>query len=115
MPMPDQVISGARAKHRIHPEKLESIIELGVCTVLKKAGFVTATTAALMMVGGTAFAAPAETPGSYTHDDNITFSDAYYQFIDGGGALGYGAASLVAGAYTGIARTPHLILNPAGD
>ncbi|WP_307849581.1 hypothetical protein [Qaidamihabitans albus] len=75
----------------------------------------TATTAALLMVGGTAFATPAESPVPVPVDDGITFSDAFYQFTEGGGALGYGAASLVAGAYTGIARTPHLILNPAGD
>ncbi|GAB3488899.1 hypothetical protein [Amycolatopsis cihanbeyliensis] len=86
--------------------------------MLKKAGIVTATTAALMLAGGTAFAAPApaQTPDVGTHQDEfITFSDAYHQFIEGGAALGYGAASLVAGAYTGIARTPHLILNPLGD
>ncbi|PRX48972.1 hypothetical protein B0I33_1034 [Prauserella shujinwangii] len=82
--------------------------------MLKKAGIVTATTAALMMAGGTAFAAPAEASSPIPHD-GITFSEAYYQFIEGGGALGYGASSLVAGAYTGIARTPHLIMNPAGD
>ncbi|WP_414939891.1 hypothetical protein [Amycolatopsis sp. cmx-11-51] len=51
-----------------------------------------------MTVGGTAFAATGDTTG--------TFGDAYATFIEGGGALGYGAASLVAGAYTGIATTP---------
>ncbi|WP_245992840.1 hypothetical protein [Prauserella muralis] len=75
----------------------------------------TAATAALLMVGGTAFAAPAETPAPVPDTEGITFSDAYYQFIDGGAAAGYGAASLVAGAYTGIARTPALILSPTGD
>ncbi|MFF5992416.1 hypothetical protein [Prauserella flavalba] len=83
--------------------------------MLKKAGFVTAATAALLMVGGTAFAAPAETSAPKSATEDITFDDAYYQFIDGGAALGYGAASLVAGAYTGIARTPWLILSHDGD
>jgi hypothetical protein len=36
-------------------------------------------------------------------------------FIVGGGALGYGAASLVAGAYTGIATTPALIAHSFAD
>ncbi|QWF82139.1 hypothetical protein HUW46_05576 [Amycolatopsis sp. CA-230715] len=78
--------------------------------MLKKAGFVTAAVAGMMMIGGTAFAAPAETPSvPASHGDDITFADAYYQFIEGGGALGYGAASLVAGAYAGIATTPALV------
>ncbi|WP_307831948.1 hypothetical protein [Prauserella cavernicola] len=71
----------------------------------------TAATAAILMVGGTAFASPVESAAPASSDDVITFSDAYYQFIDGGAALGYGAASLVAGAYAGIATTPALILN----
>ncbi|MEU6645790.1 hypothetical protein ABZ863_25010 [Saccharomonospora sp. NPDC046836] len=75
----------------------------------------TATTAALLMVGGTAFAAPAASEAPVSAVDGITFSDAYYTFIEGGAALGYGAASLVAGAYAGIARTPALILSPTGD
>jgi hypothetical protein len=78
-----------------------------VCEVLKKAGFVAATAAGLMMIGSTAFASPSD------HGDcpDPTFGDAYVTFIGGGGALGYGAASLVAGAYTGIALTPALILH----
>ncbi|MEV6911329.1 hypothetical protein [Amycolatopsis sp. NPDC051071] len=72
--------------------------------MLKKAGFVSAVAAGLMMVGGTAFAATDGTP-------DPTFGDAYATFIEGGGALGYGAASLVAGAYTGVATTPALILH----
>ncbi|RZQ63555.1 hypothetical protein [Amycolatopsis suaedae] len=76
--------------------------------MLKKAGFVAATAVGLMMVGGTAFAAPASPAGD--GDGGVTFEEAYYTFIEGGGALGYGAASLVAGAYTGIATTPALIL-----
>ncbi|GAA4546519.1 hypothetical protein [Amycolatopsis samaneae] len=75
--------------------------------MLKKAGFVAATAAGLMMLGGTAFAA---TGGDEpTGAPNPTFGDAYTTFIHGGGALGYGAAALVAGAYTGIATTPSLI------
>ncbi|SEO62053.1 hypothetical protein [Amycolatopsis saalfeldensis] len=71
--------------------------------MLKKAGIVAGAAAGLMMLGGTAFAAPA------AHTPDPTFGDAYATFIEGGGALGYGAASLVAGAYTGIATTPALI------
>ncbi|MGH3425394.1 MAG: hypothetical protein ACRDO8_11725, partial [Nocardioidaceae bacterium] len=44
-----------------------------------------------------------------------TFGDAFNQFVVGGGALGYGAASLVAGAYTGIATTPALISHSFGE
>lgn len=76
--------------------------------MLKKAGFVAATAAGLMMLGGTAFAATGSEP---TGAPDPTFGDAYATFIEGGGALGYGAASLVAGAYTGIATTPALILH----
>nr|WP_225957941.1 hypothetical protein [Amycolatopsis lexingtonensis] len=60
-----------------------------------------------MMIGSTAFAATGDTTGT----PDPTFGDAYATFIEGGGALGYGAASLVAGAYTGIATTPALILH----
>ncbi|WP_328604200.1 hypothetical protein OG943_29580 [Amycolatopsis sp. NBC_00345] len=72
--------------------------------MLKKAGIVAGAAAGLMMLGGTAFAAPAHTP-------DPTFGDAVTMFTDGGGALGYGAAALVAGAYTGIATTPALVLH----
>ncbi|HKN56655.1 MAG TPA: hypothetical protein VJX66_29475 [Amycolatopsis sp.] len=75
---------------------------------VKKAGFVAATVAGLMMVGSTAFAAQGGAP---TGAEDPTFGDAYATFIEGGGALGYGAASLIAGAYTGIATTPALILH----
>ncbi|WP_020670430.1 hypothetical protein [Amycolatopsis nigrescens] len=83
--------------------------------MLKKAGFVTATVAGLMMIGGTAFASPMDSPSSSHGDDKgyVTFSEAYHQFIEGGGALGYGAASLVAGAYVGIIQTPQNILDNA--
>jgi hypothetical protein len=87
--------------------------------VLKKAGIVTAAAVALSVVAAPAFAAtttgqdapstaaPSEGPGG----DFISFGDAYRTFIWGGGALGAGAAALVAGAYTGIATTPAEILN----
>ncbi|WP_020664916.1 hypothetical protein [Amycolatopsis benzoatilytica] len=73
--------------------------------MLKKAGIIAGAAAGLMMIGGTAFASPAVSQGA----PDPTFGDAYATFIEGGGALGYGAASLVAGAYTGIATTPALI------
>jgi hypothetical protein len=76
-----------------------------VCEVLKKAGIVAGAAAGLMMLGGTAFAAPA------AHTPDPTFGDASATFVEGGGALGYGAAALVAGAYAGIATTPALILH----
>jgi hypothetical protein len=85
--------------------RIPEYLYLGVCEVLKKAGFVAAVAAGIMMVGGTAFAATGDT----TPDP--TFGDASNTFIEGGGALGYGAAALVAGAYTGIATTPALILH----
>jgi hypothetical protein len=79
--------------------------------VLKKAGFVAATAVGLCLIGGTAANASttqgADSPGS--DKTYVTFADAYHQFIEGGGAAGYGAASLVAGAYTGIMETPQNI------
>ncbi|WP_158888645.1 hypothetical protein [Amycolatopsis anabasis] len=94
--------------------------------MLKKAGFVAALAAGLTLIGGTAMASPAKSPAPAPRPaaqtqqavdplEGIQFHDAYHQFIEGGGALGYGAASLVAGAYAGIARTPWLIMNPLGD
>ncbi|MBB4688474.1 hypothetical protein [Amycolatopsis jiangsuensis] len=74
--------------------------------MLKKAGIVAGAAAGLMMIGGTAFASPAD---DTTGTPDPTFGDAYATFIEGGGALGYGAASLVAGAYTGVATTPALV------
>lgn len=87
--------------------------------MLKKAGIVTAAAVALSLVAAPAFAAtaapqdgptvaPSGDPGS---SDFVSFGDAYRTFIWGGGALGAGAAALVAGAYTGIATTPAEILN----
>jgi hypothetical protein len=82
--------------------------------VLKKAGVVVAAAIGLSMIAAPAFAsaAPADQrdlPGMVEEGSWPTFGDAYNTFILGGGALGYGAASLVAGAYTGIATTPALI------
>lgn len=84
--------------------------------MLKKAGIVTAGAVALSLVAAPAFAAtaPSATHHATAHaastqdgpTDVITFPEAYRTFIWGGGALGAGAAALVAGAYTGIATTP---------
>ena len=89
--------------------------------MLKKAGIVTAAAVALSLVAAPAFAAttpavqdgPLAGPSSHhDHDsDFVSFGDAYRTFIWGGGALGAGAAALVAGAYTGIATTPAEILH----
>ena len=88
--------------------------------MLKKAGLVASTAVGLMLVGGTAFASPAATSAPVRQDSDhsahgdhhtFTFWDAFNQFNEGGGALGYGAASLVSGAYAGIATTPQLILD----
>ncbi|SNR32250.1 hypothetical protein SAMN06265360_10290 [Haloechinothrix alba] len=77
---------------------------------MKKAGFVAATAAGFMMLGGTAAASPADVnaDGPAVGDGDITYEDAFHQFNNGGGAAGYGAASLVSSAYTGIALTPAL-------
>lgn len=88
--------------------------------MLKKAGIVTAAAVALSLVAAPAFAATTTAPQdvpvaspSHSHDDGdfVSFGDAYRTFIWGGGALGAGAAALVAGAYTGIATTPAEILH----
>jgi hypothetical protein len=76
--------------------------------------FVAAAVVGLSMLAGPAIASasPAgegDLPGLVEPGSYPTFGDAYNTFIIGGGALGYGAASLVAGAYTGIATTPALI------
>lgn len=90
--------------------------------MLKKVGFVTAAAVALSLVAAPAFAAtthttPQDEPGSSApwggddHDNSfVSFPEAYHTFIWGGGALGAGAAALVAGAYAGIAATPADIL-----
>lgn len=77
--------------------------------MLKKAGFVAAAATGLTMLGGTAFAAEQEAPTPSDPDAASTFSDAYQDFVSGGGAAGHGVASLVAGAYKGIALTPELV------
>lgn len=83
--------------------------------MLKKAGIVAAAAVGLTMIATPAFAnaapadVPPDVPGLVAPGSYPTFGDAYNTFILGGGALGYGAASLVAGAYTGIATTPALI------
>lgn len=80
--------------------------------MLKRIGLVAAATIGLSLVATPAFATPADTadmPGLVAAGTNPVFGDAYNTFILGGGALGYGAAALVAGAYTGIATTPALI------
>lgn len=88
--------------------------------MLKKIGVVAAATVGLSMIAAPAFASasPADQrdlPGLVEPGTYPTFGDAYNTFILGGGALGYGAASLVAGAYTGIATTPALIAHSFAD
>jgi hypothetical protein len=88
--------------------------------VLKKAGVVVAAAVGLSMLAGPAIASaspaePRDLPGMVEPGSWPTFGDAYNTFIVGGGALGYGAASLVAGAYTGIATTPALIAHSFAD
>lgn len=85
--------------------------------MLKKAGIVAAAAVTLSLVAAPAFAAtsavtPQDDPTStlpYSPSDVPSFGDAYNTFIFGGGALGTGAAALVAGAYTGIFTTPMLV------
>jgi hypothetical protein len=86
--------------------------------VLKKIGLVAVATIGLSLAATPAFAAPSdEAPKPdtarevipYQAGNPVTFADAFNTFIDGGSALGYGAAAVVAGAYTGIATTPALI------
>ncbi len=88
--------------------------------MLKKVGFVTAAAVALSLVAAPAFAAtthsvpqdgnPAACDACGHDSDFVSFPEAYHTFIWGGGALGAGAAALVAGAYAGIAATPADIL-----
>jgi hypothetical protein len=82
--------------------------------VLKKVGVVAVAAIGLSLIATPAIASAdpmgdADIPGLVEQGTLPTFGDAYNTFILGGGALGYGAASLVAGAYTGIATTPALI------
>lgn len=88
--------------------------------MLKKAGIVTAAAVALSLVAAPAFAAttaaPQDTPSTASPSDLpsgpdvISFGDAFRTFIWGGGALGAGAAALIAGAYTGIGTSPAEVL-----
>lgn len=81
--------------------------------MLKKAGVVTAAIAGLTMLGTPAFAATQDSglQAPTMPDNEISFDDAYHTFVNGGGAAGYGAASLVAGAYTGIITSADPFLN----
>jgi hypothetical protein len=80
--------------------------------VLEKVGVAAVAAIGLSLIATPAIASadPVEDiPGLVEEGAIPTFGDAYNTFILGGGALGYGASSLVAGAYTGIATTPSLI------
>jgi len=86
--------------------------------VLKKVGVVAAAAIGMSMIAAPAIATADpidDIPGLVEQGTYPTFGDAYNTFILGGGALGYGAASLVAGAYTGIATTPALIAHSFVD
>ncbi|HVK24894.1 MAG TPA: hypothetical protein VM677_26345 [Actinokineospora sp.] len=74
--------------------------------MLKKTGFITAA-----LVGLSIVAAPLASADTQDFPDQPSFGDAVELFTEGGGALGWGAAALVAGAYTGIALTPAMIAN----
>jgi hypothetical protein len=87
--------------------------------VLKKVGVVAVAAIGLSLAAAPAIASAQtdelDVPVATASDDSPSFGDAYNTFILGGGALGYGAASLVAGAYTGIATTPALIAGSFDD
>jgi hypothetical protein len=87
--------------------------------VLKKVGVVAVAAIGLSLAAAPAIASAQvdelDVPIAMASDDTPSFGDAYNTFILGGGALGYGAASLVAGAYTGIATTPALIASSFED
>jgi hypothetical protein len=83
---------------------------------MKKALFVAASVVSMSLIAAPAFAAPAapQAPAAASHGpsdvpDYPSFGDAYNTFVNGGGALGYGAASIVAGAFTGVVLTPELV------
>lgn len=78
--------------------------------MLKKAGFV-----ASAAIGISMLAAPFASADTADFPDQPSFGDAVELFTDGGGALGYGAAALVAGAYTGIFLTPDLVSESLSD
>lgn len=82
--------------------------------MLKKIGLVAVATIGLSLAATPAFATPGDNSAPrdvtpYVASNPVTFADAFNVFIEGGSALGYGAAAIVAGAYTGIATTPQLI------
>jgi hypothetical protein len=95
--------------------------------VLKKAGFITAAAVALSLVAAPAFAAttsvapqgeaPSMSWGGGGGDcgcgggDSVGFPEAYHTFIFGGGALGAGAAAVIAGAYTAVLTSPAEVLH----
>jgi len=87
--------------------------------VLKKASFVVAAAIGVSLIAAPfASASPSDDhglPGLVEEGTYPTFGDAYNTFILGGGALGYGAASVLAGVYTGIATTPALIAHSFAD
>jgi hypothetical protein len=89
--------------------------------VLKRIGLVAAATIGLSLVATPAFASPATADhaslpvvSAEPRDGDFDFEDAFWTFIDGGEALGYGAAALVASAYAGIALTPALVAQSFG-
>jgi hypothetical protein len=88
--------------------------------VLKKLGIAAVAAIGLSLIATPAIASASphgdmDLPGVVEQGTYPTFGDAYNTFILGGAALGDGAASLVAGAYTGIATTPALIAHSFDD
>ena len=92
--------------------------------MLKKVGVAAAAAIGLSFIAAPAMASadpisgsdvPDVVPGLVEPGELPTFGDAYNTIVLGGGALGTGAASLVAGAYTGIATTPALIADSLSD
>lgn len=84
---------------------------------MKKAAFVAAAVTSLSLVAAPAMAAPVSAQQAapapvvtQLGGSDLDFGDAVDLWTSGGAALGYGAAALIAGAYTGIALTPALVL-----
>lgn len=100
---------------------------------MRKVGFVAATAAGLMLLGGGVASADqanvedleadaaqdavptSELDGVQPDDGNITYEEAYRDFQEGGAAAGYGAASMVAAAYTGVSLTPAHMADSVSD
>ncbi|CRK61595.1 hypothetical protein [Alloactinosynnema sp. L-07] len=78
--------------------------------MLKKTGFITAA-----LVGLSLAAAPLASADTQDFPDHPSYGDAVELFTDGGGAVGWGAAALIAGAYTGIALTPSMVAHSFCD